>query len=121
MHTISKEFHFSASHILKGLPKNHPCGRMHGHNYVLTVYLTGKVDEIGFVIDYRKLQPIKDFVDHALDHRHLNDVFDFNPTVENMAEKIYWMFKEQFPELSAVALSETSKTRCYYEPDIKSR
>ena len=117
MMTISKEFHFSASHVLSGLSENHPCSRLHGHNYVLTVYLKGEPDEVGFVVDYRKLQLIKEFVDNTLDHRHLNDVFDCNTTVENMSKKIFWLFKEQFPCLSAVALSETPKTRCIYEPE----
>lgn len=117
MMTISKEFHFSASHVLNGLPKNHPCSMLHGHNYILTVYLKGEPDEIGFVVDYRNLQPIKEFVDKILDHKHLNDVFKCNTTVENMSKEIFWLFKEQFPCLSAVALSETPKTRCIYEPE----
>jgi 6-pyruvoyltetrahydropterin/6-carboxytetrahydropterin synthase len=119
MNTISKEFHFSASHLLAGLPKEHPCARLHGHNYVLTMYFRGKPNEVGFVIDYRDLEPVKKYVDEKLDHRHLNSVFRCNPTVENMSEAIYWMFKEQFPQLSAVGLSETPKTRCIYEPDKK--
>lgn len=117
MTTISKKFYFSASHVLGGLSSRHTCSRLHGHNYVLTIYLRGIPDRDGFVLDYRKLQPIKDFVDNVLDHRHLNDIFDCNPTVENITEKIFWMFKEQFPELVAVGLSETTGTECLYEPE----
>lgn len=120
MHTISKEFHFSSSHILYGLNENHPCARMHGHNYVLTMYFSGDINNIGFVIDYRDLTAIKEFVDNCLDHRHLNDVFTCNPTVENMSKEIYLMFKPDFEQLIAVELSETPKTSCRYEPDAKS-
>lgn len=116
MITISKEFHFSASHRLYGLAESHPCSRTHGHNYVVTFYFSGNVDENGFVIDYRELQPIKDFIDNVLDHQHLNDVFSFNPTVESMSKELFCRFKEQFPQLSAVEMSETPKTRCRYEP-----
>lgn len=33
MTDIAKGFHFSASHQLYRLPEEHPCARMHGHNY----------------------------------------------------------------------------------------
>jgi 6-pyruvoyltetrahydropterin/6-carboxytetrahydropterin synthase len=116
MNTISKEFHFSASHILLGLSGGHPCGRMHGHNYVLRVFLRGELNIHGFVVDYRDLEPIKKYVDDELDHRHLNDVFAMQPTVENMSKAIYEMFVDRFPQLVAVEMSETPKTLCRYEP-----
>jgi len=116
MNTISKEFHFSASHILNGLEEGHPCGRLHGHNYVLRVFLRGEPKADGFVVDYRKLEPIKTLVDDVLDHNHLNDVFAFQTSVENMTAFIYELFKPTFPELFAVEMSETPKTCCRYEP-----
>jgi 6-pyruvoyltetrahydropterin/6-carboxytetrahydropterin synthase len=116
MNTISKEFHFSASHILNGLPEGHPCGRLHGHNYVVTVFLKGEPNKYGFVQDYRELDPIKKYIDDTLDHRHLNDIFEFQTSVENMSKFLYELFKPQFPLLSAVEMSETPKTRCRYEP-----
>lgn len=115
--TISKEFHFSASHQLFGLEEGHPCGRMHGHNYIVKVFLTGEPKgPAGFVEDYRNLDPIKKWIDNTLDHKHLNDVFSFNPSVEHMSKYIFDKFKEQFPELSAIEMSETPKTNCRYEP-----
>ena len=88
MNTISKDFHFCAAHKLLELPPTHPCSRLHGHNYVLTIYLKGEPDDIGFVTDYRDLEPIKKYVDDVLDHRYLNEVFNFNTTVENMSKYI---------------------------------
>ena len=41
MYTISKDFAWSASHVLDGLPKGHQCGRLHGHNYVARIELSG--------------------------------------------------------------------------------
>lgn len=114
--TISKEFHFCASHTLKGLEDGHPCGNLHGHNYVLRVFLRGVPNKDGFVVDYRKLEPIKTYVDNELDHKHLNNVFDFQTSVENMSEYIYDLFKPLFPELYAIEMSETPKTLCRYEP-----
>lgn len=83
--TISKDFEFSSSHVLTGLPPVHPCARMHGHNYVVRVIITGEVVEPGFVVDYRKLSSFKEYLDGNLDHRHLNDVLAINPTAENLA------------------------------------
>ncbi|MGL5261024.1 MAG: 6-pyruvoyl trahydropterin synthase family protein [Bacteroides sp.] len=115
MLTITKEFHFSASHQLVGLEEGHPCGRVHGHNYILKIVLTGEVNKDGFIIDYRKLDYIKQWIDETLDHRHLNDIFDFQTSVENMSRYIYKKFKPELPQLKAIELSETPKTNCRYE------
>lgn len=118
MYKISKQFAFSASHILEGLPQEHPCTRLHGHNYVVTVHLKSKkLNNTGFVKDYRELSIVKEYLDNKLDHRHLNDVFEFNPTAENMAKYLYDTFKESIPELYAVEVSETPKTTAIYEAD----
>jgi 6-pyruvoyltetrahydropterin/6-carboxytetrahydropterin synthase len=118
MYKVSKEFHFSASHYLYGLPEEHLCSRIHGHNYIIIVELSAiKLNDIGFVTDYRALEPIKTYIDEVLDHKHLNDVFSFNSTAENMAKYIFTLFKPQFPNLSAVKVCETPKTIATYTPD----
>jgi 6-pyruvoyltetrahydropterin/6-carboxytetrahydropterin synthase len=120
MYTISKEFHFSASHQLRGLPENHQCARLHGHNYILRVFLTGsQLDSVGFIVDYGELGFVKELVD-TLDHRHLNDIFSFNPTSENICKEIYLEIEEALDGFSnvtymAVELSETPKTNARYE------
>lgn len=118
MYTITKEFHFSAAHQLHGLPDDHPCSRLHGHNYVLKVYMQSEVvNAVGFVQDYRDMESIKQFVDNVLDHKNLNDVFPaHNTSVENMCKVLYNYFKPDYPLLIAVELSETPKTSCRYAP-----
>ena len=116
MFTISKEFHFSASHQLFGLSDVHPCGRLHGHNYIIRVFLRAeRPNAEGFVQDYNDLKPITDWVHDVLDHRNLNEVFGFQTSVENMSKYIFDLFKPQFPLLFAVEMSETPKTNCRYE------
>lgn len=118
MYKISKQFAFSASHILEGLSEDHPCARLHGHNYIVTVHLRAEqLDDTGFIKDYRELSTVKDYLDNTLDHRHLNDVFSFNPTAENMAKHLYDIFKTSIPELWAVEVCETPKTSAIYEAD----
>ena len=69
MFRISKEFHFSASHQLHGLPEGHQCARLHGHNYIIRVTLASEtLNEVGFVQDYGDLKPIGKWIDETLDH-----------------------------------------------------
>ena len=118
MYTIRKEFHCSCAHKLDGLPPEHPCSRLHGHNYIIVAELSlPNTNSIGFVIDYRELEDIKKFVDDVMDHRYLNEVFVFNPTAENMAKHIYCKFKSIYPMLSAIEVSETPKTEARYSPN----
>lgn len=120
MFTISKDFTFSASHVLQGLPATHPCSRLHGHNYTVRVELTGTLDPVGFVVDYRDLTPFKEYLDDELDHRHLNDLMGENPTAEHMARKLCIVVWDMLATMDTaalervqhitVAVSETPKT-----------
>lgn len=115
MYTITKEFEFSASHWLEGLPEGHSCGRLHGHNYKVTVELqTGELNHVGFVRDYGDLRAVKELIDERLDHRHLNEVVPVNPTAENLAIWLFGQLWARYPELVAVRVSETPKTWAEY-------
>lgn len=118
MFEISKEFHFSASHQLGGLPDTHPCSRLHGHNYIVKVILTSDtLDGTGFVVDYGDLKPFATWIDDTLDHRHLNDVLVFQPSAENMARAMAELIQTHFVPGHvnvAVAVSETPKTWATY-------
>ena len=118
MYTISKEYHFSASHQLLDLPEDHPCHRLHGHNYVVEVELQSEtLNQYGFVRDYRELDELKTYIDEKLDHRHLNDVLgDDNVTAENLAKYLYDWCKFRWSEVSAVRVNETPKSRAEYRP-----
>jgi 6-pyruvoyltetrahydropterin/6-carboxytetrahydropterin synthase len=116
MFTISKRFSFAASHVLSGLPDNHPCTRLHGHNYVVELVLTAEeVDQAGFVIDYRRLDAFKLFLDARLDHTHLNDLLVVSPSAELLARFLSaWCVANLDPDivecLAAVRVSETPGT-----------
>jgi 6-pyruvoyltetrahydropterin/6-carboxytetrahydropterin synthase len=123
--TIAKSFSFDASHQLAGLPTGHKCARLHGHTYSLTVELSAPaLDDVGFVLDYGELQPVKALVDGELDHRHLNAVLGtLTPTAEHLA---WWLFGRIAPlvderggTLLAVRVSETPATWAEYRPDLR--
>ena len=138
MHIITKQFAFEAAHRLLGHPK---CGRLHGHSYRVEVELkcntlhnAGPMS--GMVRDYADLAPIKQFIDEKLDHRYLvsqeldttvdkyakialeegHGVFLGIPrsTAECMARYLYQEFKDMYPELTAVRVSETANTWAEY-------
>jgi 6-pyruvoyltetrahydropterin/6-carboxytetrahydropterin synthase len=118
MHTIGKRFSFSASHIIGGLPPDHPCARLHGHNYVVEVSLQSpSLDDVGFVRDFHELGDLRAFIDATLDHQHLNDVFGHDrTTTEVIAQWLYDWCKNRWPEVAAVRVSETPGSWAEYRP-----
>lgn len=118
MYIISKEYHFSASHQLSQLPDDHPCARLHGHNYVVEVELRAeKLDRYGFVRDYNELDVLKTYIDESFDHRHLNDVLgDDCVTAEQIAKHFYDWCRARWPEVTAVRVHETLKSVAEYRP-----
>lgn len=118
---IGKQFHFSASHVLDRLPSWHQCARMHGHNYLVELELTGRreqLGEVGFVRDFGDLDDFKRWLDETLDHRHLNEVLDgWHPSAENLAMWIYDRWADRLPELTAVVVRETPGSWAEYRPE----
>jgi 6-pyruvoyltetrahydropterin/6-carboxytetrahydropterin synthase len=128
-YTICKRFDFSASHVLNGLPEGHPCGRMHGHSYSVIVELEAdKLDGNGMVVDYRALDPFKQWIDEHLDHRHLNDAMvaeggPEQPTAEYIAAflwTVFWEMQQTFKiphhgRLKSMTVKETEKTSARFE------
>lgn len=119
--TITKDFHFSYSHQLDGLPAEHPCSRLHGHNAIVRIELAANtLDETGFVVDYRALDGFKHWLDEKFDHRHVNDRVNFNPTSENLCRYVYGIAKDTFNlPVVAISWSETPKTWATYRPEVK--
>ena len=119
---ISKDFAFSASHVLNGLPEGHQCGRLHGHNYVIRVELrSDQLDDTGFVLDYGDLAPFGRWLDATLDHRHLNDALPLGqPSSEHLARYLAGMVHVLVsipPHVEVgVAVSETPKSWCWWRP-----
>lgn len=103
--TVNRKAHFNAAHRLfrkewsddKNLEVFGKCSNpnYHGHNYELTVSLTGEIDkETGFVFDLGVLRKIiKTEIEEYLDHKNLNvevpEFKDLNPTAENISVVIY--------------------------------
>ena len=131
--TISRKAHFNAAHRLYRkdwtAEKNDAvfgkCNNpnFHGHNYDLTVSVTGEVDpETGFVIDVKILADIiYQEVELPFDHKNLNlDVFEFqdlNPTAENIAVVIWNKIRKKInPDFDLeIVLYETARNFVTYK------
>lgn len=59
---ISREFEFSAAHMLPGHEK---CGRLHGHNYRGVVTIEGPLAD-GMVFDFNLISMVIDQYDHVV-------------------------------------------------------
>lgn len=114
MFTIRKQFEFSAAHQLHGLPPDHQCSRLHGHNYCVEVVLSSEtLDDTGFVVDYGKLSAVRAMLDELYEHRNLNDLYS-QPTAELIAQRIFWFCRTQWKQTVMVRVSETPKTWAEY-------
>jgi len=107
---ITKIFTFDSAHHL--MDYEGKCKNIHGHTYKLEVTLKGPVEKSGMVIDFHDMDRIvEDEVISYVDHKYLNDIFDFNPTCENIAlwiwDKLDDFFKDMACSLEKVLLWET--------------
>lgn len=101
MYRIRKSFTFDAAHYLPGLPDDHPCSRLHGHTYTVTVEVeAAELVGPGFVVDFGELAPLRQYLDSSFDHQCLNDVVDFPPTSELLARHIgQWFLDHLQPDI----------------------
>ena len=85
MYEIRKTFEISAAHYLS-LDYESKCSTLHGHNWIITVYLrANELNANGMIMDFTE---IKQKLTSKLDHKVLNDILPFNPTAENLAKYI---------------------------------
>lgn len=108
-------FEFEAAHNL--IDYKGKCANLHGHSYKLSVSVTGEVDEnTGMVADFGEIKKIiKSEIIDQYDHTYLNDMFESNPTAENMVVDFWFMLHKALYEkfgndvqLYSVKLWETS-------------
>lgn len=101
----SKLFTFDAAHFLEG--HKGKCAGLHGHTYRLEVTVSrvkqaaisgGSSDSM--VIDFSDLKKIvhEEIIDQV-DHKMLNDVYDFRTTSENLAVHFFGVLSERLSPL----------------------
>ena len=110
MYYIEKKFEISASHSLI-LDYESKCTSLHGHNWIITVYCKSSIlNKNGMVVDFSE---IKENISKKMDHKNLNEVFDFNPTAENIAK---WIV-DQIDTCYRADVQESKDNLATYEED----
>lgn len=100
VYCISKKMEVAGCHQLT-LPYDSKCSLLHGHNWVITVFLASRsVNAEGMVADFKH---VKKKVHGYLDHGNFNDLLSFNPTAENIAA---WVV-QQFPQCYKAIVEES--------------
>lgn len=118
IYTLERKYDFSASHQL-GPELGEKETNIHGHNYVLEVRVRGPLNDKGVVMDLNDLdRVVQEEVIVLLDHRHLNDVLDFSPTMEMISEWIYDRIKGRIEILHEIGLQETSKNSVVFRKGV---
>lgn len=120
MYKLTKKMEVAGSHCLD-LSYESKCRNCHGHNWNITVEITGEeLNSEGMLLDFTVIKEIVG----KLDHRNLNDLFDINPTAENIARWIAdeinlrickdWSKEARRPFVSKVKVEESKgNTACY--------
>ena len=95
--TVSKRFTFEAAHSLPHLPVGHKCRNVHGHSYVVEVFVSGPLDARGFVVDYAEISAALKPIIARLDHQNLNEILPCYTTAENVGAWILERATEAMP------------------------
>lgn len=113
---IYKEFIFESAHRLPNVPEGHKCGRLHGHSFKVTIYVSGEVDKTtGWIIDFADIKKAFKPLYDRLDHYYLNDIEGLeNPTSEVLAMWIWERLLPNLPSLSKIVVNETCTSGCIY-------
>ena len=115
---LTKSFAFEAAHRLPNVPADHPCGRLHGHSYRVTLGVEGELDDrFGWVQDFGQIRESFAPLLRQLDHAELNELDGLpNPTAEHLAIWIYDRLKPLLPGLTDVSVQETPTATATYRP-----
>lgn len=85
---------FQAAHFLKEYQGK--CEKIHGHTFQVEVHIeVTELDKAGIGIDFTEIK--QKLADILPDHTLLNEVYDFNPSAENLARHFFFEMKKYFP------------------------
>lgn len=113
---IYTKFRIDAAHYFPNVPEDHKCHKLHGHSFLITIFVTGNVDQhFGWIIDFDEIKSAFEPIKKQLDHACLNDINGLeNPTSENIARWIWEFLKPSLPLLSKIKVAETPRSGAIY-------
>lgn len=115
--TLFRNFRFEAAHKLPYVKKEHKCYFLHGHSFLVRIYVKGKInEETGMVIDYDEIDNAFKPIRLQLNHSYLNVIKGLeNPTVEILSRWIWTKLKPRLNALYLVKINETFESGCIYK------
>jgi 6-pyruvoyltetrahydropterin/6-carboxytetrahydropterin synthase len=123
MHTIFKDFVFSAAHAIRGHARG--CQNLHGHNYRVRVHLrAAALDALGMVLDFADLKAMMQEIVGPFDHRVINEIPPFderNTTAELLSQYVFEEVARRLAgqarvRVARVEVWETDTSCAIYEP-----
>jgi len=104
---------FQAAHFLEEYKGK--CEKVHGHTFQVEVAIEVKeLDKTGLGIDFTIIK--KKLAEILPDHTLLNDVYEFNPSAENLARRFFADLKKSFP-VKEVTVWESEDASATYSED----
>ncbi len=105
---------FSAAHFLKDY--HGKCEKVHGHTFEVEVFIEVKeLNPAGIGFDFIE---IKEKLAQILpDHKFLNEIYDFNPSAENLSKHFFYELKKYYP-VKKVVVWESENASAEYSEDI---
>ena len=105
---------FQAAHYLKEYQGK--CEKVHGHTFqVEAVIEVDELDRAGIGIDFTRIKA--KLAEILPDHTLLNDVYQFNPSAENLARQFFGELKKCFPVVE-VTVWESEDASATYSKDF---
>jgi len=103
---------FQAAHFLKEYKGK--CEKIHGHSFQVEIEVeVTELDKKGIGIDFTE---IKQKLSEILpDHTLLNEVYEFNPSAENLARNFFNELKKHFPVKNVTVWESEDASATYSE------
>ena len=87
---------------------------LHAHKFNYGVTLTGKLNDEGFLVDFRSLYASLQELNKTLENKNLNEIFRY-PTTENLAIYIFEEIAKTYPQITKVTVKEREGFSATYE------
>lgn len=119
MYELAIESQFDSAHNIRR--HGGPCESLHGHTYRVQVFYKGsEINDIGVLLDFKKMKAALNDVIFYFDHHYLNELPEFrdaNPTAECLSKEIFQKMRAALGEgVSKVTVWETATSSAsYYE------
>ncbi|HEK85386.1 MAG: 6-carboxytetrahydropterin synthase QueD [Candidatus Saccharicenans sp.] len=110
--TLKVRDKFSAAHFLKEYQGK--CEQLHGHTFIVEVEIKAQeLNQAGISFDFTEIK--RKLAEILPDHTLLNEVFNFNPSAENLSRQIFKQLKEFYPVIAVTVWESEDAAATYTE------